>query len=306
MIDKITIQSSFFNALELLSNEQLGRLVKCLFNYQRGIDVTTDADIAIVYALLRDQMDADKQRNEKRRAAGSLGGRKRVENAVKQSQASSSKVKQSQAKSSNDINICQSSDYVDNIEKTEKLAANKEEKETEREEERKFPPAPPIKKEKDKEKEKEESQNILCACENFDSSSLSAKPTKFNFKKAMLSLNIPENILDDWLKVRLKKRASNTETAFKGIVREINASGISATECVRMAAENSWTGIKAQWVQETIKRMGGKLPEKVEKENIFTTSEPPKPRTIYDTIREQQERDEARAKAIAGGHIPPR
>lgn len=309
MIDKVTIPSNFFAPLELLTNEQLGRLVKCLFSYQSGEEVTPDADIEIVYALLCGHLDTEKAKKEKRRQAGSLGGRSHTNNDIKQTEANESKCKQTEASVSKpkqneanvskDITACQSNGCETDSIELSKIIENKE---TERETERKNPPAPPIKKEKDKEKE---SQNILRACEEI--SPVQSAPDKaFNFKQAMLSLNVPEDVLSDWLKVRQKKRASNTKTAFKGIEREIKASGVSAADCVWLAAENSWIGIKAQWVQETIKRMGGKLPTRDDKEDIFSQPETPKVRTIYDTIREQQEKDAERAKAVANGYIPSR
>ena len=72
---------------------------------------------------------------------------------------------------------------------------------------------------------------------------------KFNFKKSLIELGISENIVSDWLKVRAKKKAANTETAFKGIKREIEKSCISPNECIKIAVERNWQGFKAEWLE---------------------------------------------------------
>jgi len=74
-----------------------------------------------------------------------------------------------------------------------------------------------------------------------------ADAPKFNFKNELLALGVDKNVLDDWLAVRKKKKSANTETAFKGLMTEINKSGIGAPEAIRISAENSWAGFKASW-----------------------------------------------------------
>lgn len=75
----------------------------------------------------------------------------------------------------------------------------------------------------------------------------------FNFKNSLIDLGIEEKIVSDWLKVRSKKKASNTETAFKKLKSEIEKSGATANECIKIAAENSWQGFKAEWIKNTPK-----------------------------------------------------
>jgi len=71
----------------------------------------------------------------------------------------------------------------------------------------------------------------------------------FNFVKSLSDLGIEKKIIGDWLKVRKEKKASNTETAFKAISREIEKSGKSANECITIAVERSWSGFKAEWIE---------------------------------------------------------
>lgn len=84
------------------------------------------------------------------------------------------------------------------------------------------------------------------------------KGNRFDFKKALMEIGVTEQVAEDWLKVRKEAKASNTETAFKGILREIEKTGLSADECIRVAAENSWRGFKAEWLFNQRKGSTGK------------------------------------------------
>lgn len=70
---------------------------------------------------------------------------------------------------------------------------------------------------------------------------------KFNFKNELLALGVNKDILKDWLTVRRKKKASNTETALEGFLTEVNKANITVAEAVKVAAESSWSGFKANW-----------------------------------------------------------
>lgn len=55
----------------------------------------------------------------------------------------------------------------------------------------------------------------------------------------------------DWLKVRKVKGAPLTETAWDAVKREAEAAAITPAEAVRIAAENSWQGFRASWLNRT-------------------------------------------------------
>jgi uncharacterized protein YdaU (DUF1376 family) len=74
-----------------------------------------------------------------------------------------------------------------------------------------------------------------------------AKAPKFNFKSELLLLGVNEEVLQDWLDVRKKKKAANTKTAFTGLMTEIKKSGLSVADAIKISAENSWAGFKASW-----------------------------------------------------------
>lgn len=80
--------------------------------------------------------------------------------------------------------------------------------------------------------------------DNIDDS----KTEKFNFKKALKNIGVENSIAADFMLVRKQKKASNTETAFNGIKNQIELSGLSANECIKIAVEKSWQGFKADWL----------------------------------------------------------
>lgn len=90
--------------------------------------------------------------------------------------------------------------------------------------------------------------NIIDNKEEDKSSSIYNKGIRFDFKSALVQIGVSPAIAEDWLKVRKGKKATNTETAFKSIEREILKSGRSAEECITLAVENSWSGFKAEWL----------------------------------------------------------
>lgn len=72
---------------------------------------------------------------------------------------------------------------------------------------------------------------------------------KFDFKKEFLSLGVDDKILSDWIVVRKQKKSANTETSFNAIKKQIELSGLTANECIRIAAEKSWAGFKSEWLK---------------------------------------------------------
>lgn len=73
------------------------------------------------------------------------------------------------------------------------------------------------------------------------------KNNKFSFKQALLDLGVEQQIVDDWLLVRKGKKATNTETAFNSIKKQIELSNADANDCIRVSVERSWSGFKAEW-----------------------------------------------------------
>lgn len=76
------------------------------------------------------------------------------------------------------------------------------------------------------------------------------KASGFDFRKALLEIGVTAKVADDWLAVRKTKRATNTESAFRSIAAQIEKAGRPADDCIRIAAENSWSGFRASWLQD--------------------------------------------------------
>lgn len=75
-------------------------------------------------------------------------------------------------------------------------------------------------------------------------------PGSFDFYGALLEIGVTEQTATDWMTVRKKLKASNTLTAFKTLVSEIEKSGKTPEECVALSAANSWRGFKAEWLTD--------------------------------------------------------
>lgn len=73
------------------------------------------------------------------------------------------------------------------------------------------------------------------------------KPKTFNALEALIELGVDEQVADDWLKLRRRKRADLTRTALDGLVREANKAGISPAKAVRICAERGWQSFRADW-----------------------------------------------------------
>lgn len=64
-----------------------------------------------------------------------------------------------------------------------------------------------------------------------------------------LSLGVSEDDLRDWKVAR--KGAPITEAVLKGMIREAEKAHISLAEAVRICAENSWRGFRAEYLHKT-------------------------------------------------------
>ena len=91
------------------------------------------------------------------------------------------------------------------------------------------------------------------------------KSTRRNWVKELVGLGVEEKFAKDWMAVRKNKKASMTDTALEAIQREAGIAGISFGEAVRIAAENSWQGFKAAWVNKQESNGGGQFMTKQER-----------------------------------------
>jgi hypothetical protein len=73
--------------------------------------------------------------------------------------------------------------------------------------------------------------------------------SKFNFRLSMTLKEFNPILIDDWLKVRKTKKASNTKTALNAFLNEIKKSGRDKNDILKMCVENSWAGFKSEWLK---------------------------------------------------------
>ena len=89
--------------------------------------------------------------------------------------------------------------------------------------------------EKEKEKEKEEIKDT---------------PSAFSFYYELLKLGAEKQLVSDWLAVRKKKKLTNTETALKGFLKQVDKSGNSLNDVLTKCIEKSWGGFEADWYKK--------------------------------------------------------
>lgn len=79
---------------------------------------------------------------------------------------------------------------------------------------------------------------------------------KSNYEEILIQeYDVKEQYLRDWLIARKKKPI--TETVLQYLVREAAKANISVAEAVRVSAENSWQGFKADWYLNLITKQNG-------------------------------------------------
>lgn len=80
----------------------------------------------------------------------------------------------------------------------------------------------------------------------------------FDFKKKLIEYGFEAELVEDWLKVRKTKKATNTETAFKAFINEIESRECNINDMLQIAVTNSWSGFKFKWVDNLNTTQNGK------------------------------------------------
>ena len=73
--------------------------------------------------------------------------------------------------------------------------------------------------------------------------------TKKEFKEILYSKGADKIHVDDWCKVRDKKKAAYTITALQAFLKECAESNYSVHDAVRLCAERNWQGFKKEWLK---------------------------------------------------------
>ena len=93
--ESFILYNSFYESIKSLKNEQLGKLLRAIFNYTINGEITQDNEILIAFMFIKNQIDIDAKKweeiKQKRSEAGRLGG---INRAINKKQILSSKSKQ--------------------------------------------------------------------------------------------------------------------------------------------------------------------------------------------------------------------
>ena len=65
----------------------------------------------------------------------------------------------------------------------------------------------------------------------------------------MIQNGFEPKLVDDWLKVRKTKKATNTATALNDFLNEISKKECDKNEMLKICIIKNWSGFKHQWVE---------------------------------------------------------
>jgi hypothetical protein len=124
------------------------------------------------------------------------------------------------------------------------------------------------------------------------------KASKFDFTKALLNDGADRDSVHAWIAVRAKKRAANTEIAYRGFIREVERSGKTIAEIVTLCAEKSWMGFEAKWLENVQSTNTGNDIKKsnFEKPNFDQKLADQRDRIMHSVPRQDQSDDPTNGK----------
>lgn len=74
--------------------------------------------------------------------------------------------------------------------------------------------------------------------------------TKFDPRSHLAGLDVPAEVIGDWLALRKQQKAPATKTAIDGIEREAKKASIGLADALRTCCERGWRGFNASWMQD--------------------------------------------------------
>jgi hypothetical protein len=80
------------------------------------------------------------------------------------------------------------------------------------------------------------------------STNIKTASPKFSFLGALIEYGFDRQLVEDWLKVRKTKKATNTQTAFNKFIEEVEQRSCNINEILEICVEKSWSGFKWTWV----------------------------------------------------------
>ena len=80
MKDSFILYNSFYEPIKSLKNEQLGKLLRAIFDYTINGVITQDNDIIVAFMFIKNQIDLDTKKWEEEKAKRSEAGKKGMKN----------------------------------------------------------------------------------------------------------------------------------------------------------------------------------------------------------------------------------
>lgn len=77
---------------------------------------------------------------------------------------------------------------------------------------------------------------------------LSDKPKRFDFKKALIEKSASEDLATAFMAVRKTKKATNTEKAFDLFMNNVNKSNMSLNQVLEICIQRDWKGFDPTWL----------------------------------------------------------
>jgi hypothetical protein len=84
---------------------------------------------------------------------------------------------------------------------------------------------------------------------NDNVSNIKEKEKRFIFRNELLNLGFNKELVEDWVKVRKTKKATNTQTALNSFISQIKKTSLDKNEVLRICVERSWSGFKASFLE---------------------------------------------------------
>jgi hypothetical protein len=70
----------------------------------------------------------------------------------------------------------------------------------------------------------------------------------YSFYDSLIKYGFEKDLVAEWIKVRKDKGATNTQTAFKGFIKEVEKNGNDINFILRTCIERSWKGFNSDWM----------------------------------------------------------
>lgn len=75
-------------------------------------------------------------------------------------------------------------------------------------------------------------------------------PLAFSFYNSLINYGFKKELVSDWLKVRKNKKLTNTETAYKKFIIEVEKCKLDKNKVLEECVSNSWGGFKFDWIKK--------------------------------------------------------